>query len=436
MPGVNTRQHSIVNIQQHCMKEQLTVPQIGESVSEAQISKWLAKNGEIVSKDEDIVEIDSDKTTLTVSAPVSGRLDILVPEGTVVKIGQLIAEIDTSVAFELKRIVPKNETEEQVFVQDTSSEIPQDQIQTSHTSVKPEISITPLAKKKMETEQINPEEVRAHVLKYRLGVSDVEDFKTQRSINTNLQPEIPVSERTSSRKTMSPLRKKLAQRLVAVKNQTAMLTTFNEIDMSMLIDLRNRFKDDFQKKYGFKLGFMSFFAKACVIALKKFPSVNAMIDGDEIVYYNYCDISIAVSTDKGLVVPVVRGVDQLSIPHVEAQISTLAEKARNFKLLPEDLEGGTFTITNGGVFGSLLSTPIINPPQTAILGMHNIQDRPVAVNGQVVIRPMMYIALSYDHRLIDGKESVGFVIEVKRLLENPAFLHIDGADTYKQLLEL
>jgi 2-oxoglutarate dehydrogenase E2 component (dihydrolipoamide succinyltransferase) len=215
-----------------------------------------------------------------------------------------------------------------------------------------------------------------------------------------------------------------------------MLTTFTEIDMSQLIDLRTRYKDEFQKKYGVKPGFMSFFVKACALALKKFPNVNAMIEKDEIVYFNYCDISIAVSTEKGLVVPVIRGADSLTIPQIEQIISEIAEKARNFKLVPSDLEGGTFTITNGGVFGSLLSTPIINPPQTAILGMHTIQERPVAVNGLIVVKPMMYVALSYDHRLIDGKDSVGFLIEVKRLLENPAFLHIDGGDIYRDLLRL
>lgn len=418
------------------MKEQLTVPQIGESVSEAQVSKWLVKNGETVSKDEDIVEIDSDKTTLTVSAPAAGRIEILIPEGTIVKIGQLIAEIDTSVAFELKRVTPQSESDTKPA---ESIEIPPESVPaqktTEKTSEKTDISVTPLARKKMEAEGIKPEDVTAHVLKYRLGVRDVEEFKSSQSAEFK-QPDLSESDRSSSRKPMSPLRKKLAQRLVAVKNQTAMLTTFNEIDMSMLIELRNRFKEEFQKKYGIKPGFMSFFAKACAIALKKFPSVNAMIDQDDIVYFNYCDISIAVSTEKGLVVPVLRSVDSMNIPQIESAITELADKARSNKLIPQDLEGGTFTITNGGVFGSLLSTPIINPPQTAILGMHNIQERPVAVNGQVVVRPMMYVALSYDHRIIDGKESVGFIIEVKRLLENPAFLHIDGSDTYRQLLDL
>jgi 2-oxoglutarate dehydrogenase E2 component (dihydrolipoamide succinyltransferase) len=419
------------------MKEQLIVPQIGESVSEAQISKWLVENGESVMKDQDIVEIDSDKTTLTISAPTSGQIHIIVQEGTIVKIGQLIAEIDTSVAFELKRVSEQTKkTAETAPVQTTTAETIPEQPISQSVENDPHVTITPLAMKKMQQEGIHPEMVLAHVKKYRLGIADVENFQTQHlSFLTERQVSTP-SERTSSRKPMSPLRKKLAQRLVAVKNQTAMLTTFNEIDMSMLIDLRNRYKDDFQKKYGVKLGFMTFFAKACAIALKKFPSVNAMIDQDDILYYNYCDISIAVSTDKGLVVPVIRNVDNLNFPQIELAISQMADKARNNKLVPEDFDGGTFTITNGGIFGSLLSTPIINPPQTAILGMHNIQDRPVAINGQVVIRPMMYIALSYDHRIIDGKESVGFVIEVKRLLENPAFLQIDGNDTYRQLLNL
>lgn len=420
------------------MKKQVTIPQIGESVSEAQVSRWLVQNAEYVQTDQDIAEIDSDKTTLTIASPASGMINILVSEGSIVKIGQLIAEIDTTAESKIPPSQPHNLTEETNITepaaqntQDTKgSEKP---ISDTNSVSHPKVVISPLAKQKMKDQGILPEEIVSHTLNVRLGVHDVEKYISHKQ-NISLQ-QTP-AERSLDRKTMSPLRKKLAQRLVAVKNQTAMLTTFNEIDMSQLIELRSKFKEDFFTKHGVKLGFMSFFVKACTIALRKFPSVNAMIDKDDVIYFNYCDISIAVSTDKGLVVPVVRNTDQMSIPQIEKEISTLAEKARSFKLLPEDLEGGTFTITNGGVFGSLLSTPIINPPQTAILGMHTIQDRPVAISGQVVIKPMMYIALSYDHRLIDGKESVGFVMEVKRLLENPAFLHYDDKNTFGQMLEI
>jgi len=418
------------------MKEQLVIPQIGESVTEAQIARWLVGNGDIVSKDQDIVEIDSDKTTLTLSAPAAGKIEILEQEETVLKIGHLIAEIDTSVSKDISEPETKSNKEPEQLNDEKAFDSSEKEVpQTAGKAVSSETPLiaTPLAMKKMQVEGISPEDVYAHVLKYRIGVSDVEDFKqNQTSSSLSDSP----AERTEHRKPMSPLRKKLAQRLVAVKNQTAMLTTFNEIDMSKLIDLRIRFKDDFQKKYGAKLGFMSFFVKACALALKKFPNVNAMIDKEEVVFFDYCDISIAVSTEKGLVVPVIRSSESLTIPQIEQVISDIAEKARKFKLLPTDLEGGTFTITNGGVFGSLLSTPIINPPQTAILGMHTIQERPVAVNGHVVVKPMMYVALSYDHRLIDGKESVGFLIEVKRLLENPIYLHIDGGDIYQDLLRL
>jgi len=417
------------------MKEKLLVPQIGESVSEAQISKWLVQNGEYVAKDQDIVEIDSDKTTLTVSASESGKIEFLVDEGSVVKIGQLIAEIDTAVkpdknAEIIQPIQEVVSTENNPVVQSNEGSIKQNEADIYRA-----ISVSPLAKNKMHAENIRPGDVFEHVLKLRIGVSDVDNFIAHNSKNQNNPIQIHF-ERKAERKPMSPLRKKLAQRLVTVKNQTAMLTTFNEIDMSRLMDLRNRYKDEFHKKHGVKLGFMSFFAGACSLALQKFPSVNGMIDGDDVVYYNYSDISIAVSTEKGLMVPVIRGVNEKSIPDIERAIAVIAEKARTFKLIPEDFEGGTFTITNGGVFGSMLSTPIINPPQTAILGMHAIQDRPVAISGRVEIRPMMYVALSYDHRLIDGKESVGFLIEVKRLLENPEFIYLDGSDSYRHLLDL
>ncbi len=412
------------------MKHQLIVPQIGESISEAQLSRWLIADGEITDKDQDVAEIDSDKTTLTISAPAAGRIQFLVSEGDMVKIGQLIAEIDTSVAFEQKKVSADKQESTHETPPSTEKIIDPNETHKKKQTPLPEgISISPLAKKRIELESLNTNEIIAYIAKPRIGVNDIENFLKKNNYRSN-------SERTMKRSPMSPLRKKIAQRLVAVKNQTAMLTTFNEIDMSKLIEIRKKHQDDFQAKYGIKLGFMSFFTKACAIALKKHPPVNAIIDNEEIVYYNYCDISIAVSTEKGLVVPVIRNVDTQNIPQIEQSIAEMAEKARTYKLIPEDFEGGTFTITNGGVFGSLLSTPIINPPQTAILGMHTIQERPVAVQGKVEIRPMMYIALSYDHRLIDGKESVSFVMEVKRLLENPENFFTEKIDTFNDLLGL
>lgn len=414
------------------MKEQIVVPQIGESVSEAQISRWLATSDQYVNKDQDIVEIDSDKTTITISAPVAGKLNILVNEGTTVKIGQLIAEIDTEAMPNVAEI-KQNEVELQPEqIQQTSEN--QNQQENSNESVA--FAISPLAMSKIKHENINPQDVIDFIKKYRIGIKEVNDFIEHITSSAEKCSVDRAEMRTTDRKPMSPLRKKLSQRLVAVKNQTAMLTTFNEIDMSKLIELRKRFQEDFQKKHGVRLGFMSFFASACASALMKFPSVNAMIDGDEIVYYHYADISIAVSTDKGLVVPVLRNVNNKTIPQIEKEIAELAEKARNYKLVPADFEGGTFTITNGGVFGSLLSTPIINPPQTAILGMHAIQERAVVINGKIEVRPMMYVALSYDHRLIDGRESVGFVIEVKRLVENPELMFFESGDIYSKLLDL
>lgn len=420
------------------MIEHIIIPQIGESISEAQVSKWLVTDGQLVEKDQDVVEIDSDKTTLTLSAPNTGKIKFIIKEGTIVAIGQTIAEIDTDLSESEKDSLMSKQVEEvasmkvkpepEVIVESPLEIKPKDASETT-------VHFTPLALNKMEAEGINPEDVYSHVMRYRINISDVEDYKTKIETKTDNNI-VSESSRSADRKPMSLLRRKISKRLVAVKNQTAMLTTFNEIDMTHLIELRNRYKDEFYSKHGVKLGFMSFFARACALALKQFPSVNAMIDDNDVVYFNYADISIAVSTDKGLVVPVVRNVEAMDIPKIEVEISRLAEKARSYKLIPEDLEGGTFTLTNGGVFGSLLSTPIINPPQTAILGMHTIQERPVAISGKVEIRSMMYIALSYDHRIIDGKESVGFVMEVKRLLESPELLHIECSNKFKKMFDL
>jgi 2-oxoglutarate dehydrogenase E2 component (dihydrolipoamide succinyltransferase) len=410
------------------MKEKLDVPQIGESISEAQVSKWLVENGAYVEKDQDVVEIDSDKTTLTVSAPVSGQISFLVSEGEQVLISQTIAEINTEAS------PPQNKqksTDENKLTEETQHTNKQG-VETNNNDTKQQFVLTPLASKKMKEDNVDVNEFLKHYAKHRIGVKDVEAYIHDAKEMSN-QPAIENSE---TRKPMSPLRKKVAQRLVAVKNETAMLTTFNEIDMSRLMSLRSDYGKSFQEKHFVKLGYMSFFAKASAIALKQFPSVNAMMDETDIVYFSQCHIGIAVSTDKGLMVPVIRNVEEMSLAKVEKSIQEIANKARAFKLQPSDFEGGTFTITNGGVFGSLLSTPIINPPQTAILGMHSIQERPMAIKGQVVVRPMMYVALSYDHRVIDGKESVGFLMEVKRLLENPEHLLHEGKDIYGRLLEI
>lgn len=410
------------------MKIEIRVPQIGESITEAQIARWFVSDGEKVVKDQDIVEIDSDKTSISLVAPTNGIINILFPESEVVKINAIIAVIDEDNSIEFSKPT-SNEAVSTEKVTDEQHKL----IDNKQETEKLKVSFSPLAEKKIEIENLNKEQIVDFFLKNKLGVKDVDDFINQSS--TEKKP-IIIEERTAERRKMSMLRKKIATRLVSVKNETAMLTSFNEVDMSGIIELRNKFSNKFSEVHGVKLGFMSFFAKAVALSLKKFPMINSIIENDEIVEFSYVDISIAVSTEKGLMVPVVRNVDRMSISEIENSIYTLAEKARNNKLSIEELEGGTFTITNGGVFGSLMSTPIINPPQSAILGMHTIQDRAVVVNSQIVIRPMMYVALSYDHRLIDGKDSVGFLIEIKKLLENPALLLNGNTDYGKDLLSL
>lgn len=406
------------------MKVAIQIPQVGESITEVQIAKWLVKSGETVHLNQDIVEIDSDKTTLTISATASGVIHILAQDGETLSIGQNIAEIQTDA-------VP-----DQLPVSIVTEKPEQHDSTITVESQQPAITISPLASEMMKESQISSESMKEFI-RYRVGVKDVEDYQQYSKTVAPIEKQMGTQETTAhERKKMSPLRKKIASRLVAVKNETAMLTTFNEIDMSALIEIRNKYKEVFFEKYGLKLGFMSFFIKAVSIALKKFPSVNAMLDDDDIVFHNYCNISIAVSTDKGLTVPVIRNIEQKSLFQIESDVAAIASKARSGKIEPDDLDGGTFTITNGGVFGSLLSTPILNPPQTAILGMHAIQDRAVVIRDNIVIRPMMYVALSYDHRLIDGKESVGFVVEVKHLLENPLLLTVEGNDPIARQLGL
>ena len=397
------------------------VPSPGESITEVEIANWLVKDGDYVSKDDELCEIDSDKATLTVNAEESGTVKILAAEGEKVAVGATICTIDTdakapAVSESKKEKVPA-EKEKPVEAKTTAPEKKQE-IKEEKTKLYADGVPSVSAKKLMDENTIPASKIKATGKDGRITKGDVLEamsvgFNTE-SISNSWQ-----GSRETDRQKMSSLRRKLAERLVGVKNQTAMLTTFNEVDMSGIMELRKKYKDKFKEKHGVGVGFMSFFTKAVTEALFHFPAVNAMIEGDEIVYHKYCDIGIAVSAPKGLMVPVIRNAETLSLADIEKSIAALALKARDGKLSIEEMTGGTFTITNGGVFGSMLSTPILNPPQSAILGMHNIVERPVAINGKVEIRPIMYVALSYDHRIIDGRESVGFLVKVKEMLENP-----------------
>ncbi|HEV7230467.1 MAG TPA: 2-oxoglutarate dehydrogenase complex dihydrolipoyllysine-residue succinyltransferase [Bacteroidia bacterium] len=419
---------------------ELKVPSPGESITDVTISKWLKKDGDFVEKDEEVAEIESDKATLTINAEDSGAIKILVAEGETAKVGQVVCTIDTSVKGESKKTVAspaKVAAAQPVAKEKPSAPVVQEKTPASVTnngSGYAKGTPSPSARKLMEENNVPAEKLSGSGKEGRITKGDViqaisKGFNTSSILGWT-------GSRDSERQKMSALRKKLGQRLVAVKNTTAMLTTFNEVDMSQIYAIRAKYKDKFKEQYGTNLGFMSFFTKAVTEALFQFPAVNAMIDGEEVVYPKYCDVGIAVSAPKGLVVPVLRNAESMSLAEIEAAIKALAVKARDNKIEIKDMEGGTFTITNGGVFGSLMSTPIINPPQSAILGMHNVVDRPVAVNGQVVIRPMMYIALSYDHRIIDGRESVGFLVKVKEMCENPVKMLFGGKDPNDILLGL
>ena len=408
---------------------EVKVPSPGESVTEVEIGHWLADDGAVVAKGQEIVEIESDKATLTIVADEGGKIKRLAEEGQALAVGAAACTIDTSVE------APEN-------VQDNAEAVkPVEETKTVEETKLPEneepgkkVKITSVAKKMMEEKNLSVDDI-LNGLK-RLGKKEVEAVINEASGGGRNLSETKPASREVTRKRMSMLRRKLSGRLVSIKNETAMLTTFNEVNMSAIINIRKEHQQKFVEKHGFKLGFMSFFTKACAIAAGYHPMVNSMIDGDEIVTPGYVDIGIAVSTPKGLMVPVVRNAESKSIPEMELEIKNLAEKARNKKITVEELSGGTFTITNGGVFGSMLSTPIINPPQSAILGMHNIVERPVAVEGQVVIRPVMYVALSYDHRIIDGKDSVSFLVKVKQLLEHPEYMLNDGRNPKELLLNL
>ncbi len=442
----------------------MKVPSPGESISEVEISSWLVRDGDYVERDQALAELDSDKATLELTAESSGVIRLKAAAGEVIAVGQVICSIDTDAqkavteAPEEKREAkptppqsPESESDpaakaskaEKREAKPTPPQSPESKSAPGTDSAPPERLETqskrvesyargtpsPAAKKTLDEAHIDPAGVRGTGKGGRITKADARSAKAA-------MDSPGLGTRSASRKKFSALRRKLAQRLVAVKNQTAMLTTFNEIDMRAVFDLRSRYKEAFKEKHGVSLGFMSFFTKATVKALRAFPEVNAMIDGDYRETFDYCDISIAVSGPKGLMVPVLRNAENLSFRGIETAIKSLARKVNEGKITVDEMTGGTFTISNGGVFGSMLSTPILNPPQSAILGMHNIVERPVAIDGQVAIRPIMYVALSYDHRLIDGRESVAFLIAIKKAIEDPVEELIGGADKIEEALEL
>ncbi|MDO9000629.1 MAG: 2-oxoglutarate dehydrogenase complex dihydrolipoyllysine-residue succinyltransferase [Bacteroidota bacterium] len=410
---------------------ELKVPSPGESISEVVIARWVKNTGDVVEKDEVLAEIDSDKATLTLNAEESGKIEVLAAEGDTVKVGQVVVKIDTSFKPEAKKETPKVE----VKVEAKKAEPKKEAVVSTGTYATgtPSVSAAKImAENNIKSNQLNGSGKDGRITKQDVLAALSNGLPTAASVLSNSWQ----GGREKENVKMTSLRKTVAKRLVAVKNETAMLTTFNEIDMSAIYDIRAKYKDKFREVYGTNVGFMSFFTKAVTEALFHFPAVNGMIDGEEIVYHKYSDIGIAVSAPKGLMVPVLRNAELMSIAQIEAGIKELAIKARDGKLTIEEMTGGTFTITNGGVFGSMMSTPIINPPQSAILGMHNVVDRPMAINGQVVIRPMMYVALSYDHRIIDGKESVGFLVKVKEMLENPNRILFGGKNPEEVLLGL
>jgi len=404
----------------------IKVPTVGESITEVTLLKWTKAEGAWVDRDEVIAELESEKATFEVNAEKAGILFHKAKEGDSILIGDVLADIDESATKPAQAETPVAPTTTAATTAAPASQAPV-------TSVPNNVKATPVAAAIIADKKVDTTQIKASGYAGKITKIDVLDalnnpgkiqFAGQELFSRNVRPE-----------KMSNLRKTISRRLVEAKNTTAMLTTFNEVDMTAIMQIRKQFKDKFKEAHGVNLGFMSFFAKACAIALTEWPTVNAFIDGDQLLYHDYADISIAVSTPRGLTVPVIRNVESLSMAEIEKSVVVLAGKARDSKLTTEDLTGGTFTITNGGVFGSLMSTPIINIPQSAILGMHKIQDRPMAVNGEVKILPMMYLALSYDHRIIDGRESVGFLVRVKELLENPALLLI-GKDPVESLLEL
>ncbi|HVB02826.1 MAG TPA: 2-oxoglutarate dehydrogenase complex dihydrolipoyllysine-residue succinyltransferase [Chitinophagaceae bacterium] len=410
----------------------IKVPVVGESISEVTLIKWLKNNGDYVERDEMICELESEKATFELNAEQGGVLQTLAKEGDTLKIGDIAGKIDTEATKPAgqtpvpspEKGTPAPEKEKKPKPAEVSDQAPAAlQVEGAKTS--------PVAARIIAEKKIDPVQIKGSGSQGRIMKNDV-FVALAHPVTRNEQSPITRNER---REKMSNLRKTVSRRLVEAKNNTAMLTTFNEVDMGRIMDLRTKYRETFKTTHNVNLGFMSFFTRASCFALQQWPAVNAYIDGEELVYHEYCDISIAVSGPKGLVVPVIRNAESLSMAELERKVAELAGKARENKLSVEEMTGGTFTITNGGVFGSLMSTPIINIPQSAILGMHKIQERPVVINGTIVIRPMMYIALSYDHRIIDGRESVSFLVKVKELLEDPGQL-LFGQDPVRALLQL
>jgi 2-oxoglutarate dehydrogenase E2 component (dihydrolipoamide succinyltransferase) len=399
---------------------EIKVPTVGESISEVSLAKWLKKDGAWVERDEVLAEIESEKATFEINAEKAGVLSVKAHEGDTLAIGDIVCTIDENAERPAESITLKEDTPS-----DKKTDKVEKQVAKADLKASP-VAAAIIADKKVDTKAIAPSGSGGKILKQDVLEALASPGRKSGSVAFS---------RNERNEKMTQLRKTVSRRLVEAKNTTAMLTTFNEVDMSAVMEIRAQYKDKFKEYHGVGLGFMSFFTKACSFALQEFPAVNAYISNDEIIYHDYCDISIAVSAPKGLVVPVIRNAESLSMAEIEKKVIELATKARDNKLSLEEMQGGTFTITNGGVFGSLMSTPIINIPQSAILGMHKIEERAVVVKGQIVARPMMYLALSYDHRIIDGKESVGFLVKVKELLENPALM-LFGKDPVKTLLEL
>jgi len=409
----------------------IKVPTVGESISEVSLANWLKKEGDYVNRDEVLCELESEKATFELNAEQAGILHLIAKEGDTLAIGDVVCQIDETAAKPASAATPASEApkkEEKAAPAKTETKT---EPKPAAAPAQSDVKATPVAQAIMAEKQVKPTEVKGSGSLGRIMKQDVLEALSHPGRKGGNE----AFSRDEKREKMSNLRRTVSRRLVEAKNSTAMLTTFNEVDMTRIMEIRKQYKDTFKESHGVNLGFMSFFTKACCIALQEWPAVNAYIDGEELVYHNYCDISIAVSAPKGLVVPVIRNAESLSMAEIEAKVGELAKKARENKLTIEEMTGGTFTITNGGVFGSLMSTPIINIPQSAILGMHKIQERPMAINGKVEVRPMMYLAVSYDHRIIDGRESVSFLVRVKELLENPELL-IFGHDPMKALLEL
>ncbi len=417
---------------------EIKVPSPGESISEVEIASWLVEDGDYVEMDQEVAEIESDKATLPLIAEKAGKIKLLAGAGDTIKVGQVACSIDTDAeAPAVKKSSP--EKKEKTETASAKEDVPGPKIsepaasKTGTSESIDKVKISPVAAKMMAENNLSVEDIIG-------GLQRITKKEVQMVVDGAVSPKLPARPTTLSRdetrQKMSNLRRKLAERLVAVKNETAMLTTFNECDMSEVIDLRKKHQPAFVEKHGVKLGFMSFFVKAVTEALQAFPNVNSRIDGEEMVSPEFCDIGIAVQTEKGLMVPVIRNAESLSLAGIESAILDLAAKARAARISLDDMKGGSFTITNGGVFGSMLSTPLLNPPQSAILGMHNILQRPIAKDGQVVIRPMMYVALSYDHRLVDGRDSVSFLVKIKELIENPLNMMFSGIDLENLLLDL